>query len=119
MNHSLIPTAQSGQLSFSHLRIKVHVYTRSLVLAGIISTLLYNVPKTSAECFFTAGFDVVENVAVVVVQVSVENKPHGELCENKTQLRGKREREKAGTHDQLFQQLLNATQRTRPGPVNG
>lgn len=50
MNHSLIPTAKSWQLSFSHLRIKVQVYTRSLVHAGIISTLLYNAPKSSGEC---------------------------------------------------------------------
>ena len=40
---------------------------------------------------FTAGLDVEQNV-VVVVQVSVEDKPHGELCKNKTELRRKRER---------------------------
>lgn len=61
---------------------------------------------------FTAGLDVVQNV-VVGVQVSVEDKPHGELCKNKTQLRRKRER--VGTHDHVFLQVFGLTQRTEPG----
>lgn len=65
-----------------------------------------------AESVFTAGLDVVQNVAVGV-QVSVEDKPHGELCKNKTQLRRKRER--VGTHDHVFLQLLDTTQRTNDG----
>lgn len=63
-----------------------------------------------ASGVFTAGLDVEQNV-VVGVQVSVEDKPHGELCENKTQLRGKRER--VGTDDHVFLQLFDTTQRTK------
>lgn len=37
-------------------------------------------------CVFTAGLDTLENV-LVVVQVGIENEYHGELSEDKTQLR--------------------------------
>lgn len=52
---------------------------------------------------FTAGFDAVQNV-LVGVQVSIKDKPHGELCENKTQLR--RKREKVETHHQVLLQMF-------------
>lgn len=52
---------------------------------------------------FTAGFDIVENVAVVA-QVAVEDEQHGKLRKDKTQLRRKRER--AGTDAHMLLQLL-------------
>lgn len=42
-------------------------------------------------CVFTTGLDTLENV-LVVVQVGIEDEHHGELSEDKTQLRMKKER---------------------------
>lgn len=65
---------------------------------------------------FTAGFDAVQNV-LVGVQVSVKDKPHGELCENKTQLR--RKREKVESHDQVLLQLFDTTQKEKAPVIQG